>query len=236
MRIHCQKAPRPFAIGSESLTFPKQNSHILDLSHIRPSSTYQQSHDTDVVDTLLAKNNELQQRIDTLQTKIDRLHQDKSLLKSQLKSTRSQLREERLTSAELEIKTQELRAVLIPVSETQLSDGEVVSKFTSLRSQILKLVKSTWRRDNFKPGIELTKNHTAFLGPFMEGKVDMRYLDNRVRSIIFEALHACILGKRCYHLDENLTHLEGQVGEFEDWMWKRLPTGKYLYPAFICLL
>lgn len=126
--------------------------------------------------------------------------------------------------------------MLIPVSATQLSDGEVVSKFISLRSQILRLVKSTWRRDKFKPNLEFTTTQIRFLGPFIRGKVDMRYLDDRLRSVMFAFLHAHILGKRSYALGGYLTHLEKQVGEFEDWMWKQLPTGIYLSSVLLCFL
>lgn len=79
--------------------------------------------------------------------------------------------------------------MLIAVSEPQLSDGEVVGKFASIRSQILKLVKSTWRRDKFKPEFELTNNQMRVFGSFTEGRVDMRVIDNRIRSIIFQTLH-----------------------------------------------
>lgn len=146
-------------------------------------------------------------------------------------STKTKLREEKLKSAELEIKTQDLRAMLIPVSETQLSDGEVVNKFTSLRSQILKFVKSTWRRDKFKPDLNLTNYQMGVFSPFMEGRVDMKYLDNRIRGVVFDILHGYILGRRSYALGGELTHFEKQVGDFEEWMWKTLPAGNYLPSA-----
>lgn len=211
----------------------KQNPHILGLSQLRPSSAYQQSLDKNVVDTLLAKNNELQQHIKTLQTMNDKLHQEKSFWKSRSDSNKRKLLQERQRSAELEIKTQELRAVLIPVSETQLSDGEVVSKFISLRSQILKLVKRTWRRDKFKPNIELTQDHVNILGPFMDDRVDMRYVDNHMRGIVFKTLHARILGKRTYALGGSHTRVEDLLGEFEGWVWEQLPTGNGSSPTLL---
>lgn len=150
---------------------------------------------------------------------------------SRYNSTKIKLREERLKSAELETKTQDLRAMLIPLSETQLSDGEVVSKFVSLRSQILRLVKSTWRRDKFKPDLEPTNNQRRVFSPFMEGKVGMRYLDNHIRRVIFQTLHTQVLGKRSYFLGGKLTRLEEHLGEFEDWMWKQFPAGNYPSPT-----
>lgn len=220
-----------FVTANTSLNFSKQSSSFLDLFQLRPSSGNQQSQDQHVIDTLLAKNNELQQHIHSLQAMNDELQQECSLWKTRYHSSKNKLREERLKSAELETKTQDLRAMLIPVNETQLSDGEVVSKFASLRSQILKLVKSIWRRDKFKPDLELTNNQKMVFIPFMEGRVDMRYLDNRLRSVVFETLHAYVLGKRSYALGGKLIRLEDHLGEFEDWMWKQLPTGNYPSPT-----
>lgn len=218
--------------GNRITDFYNQSASIWNLLQLRPSAGYQQSHDQHVIDTLLAKNNELQQHIHSLHATNHKLQQNYSHLENQYHSIRTELGEERLKSAELETKTQNLRAMLIPVSETQLSDGEVVSKFTFLRSQILKLVKSTWRRDRFKRSPVLTGSQRKVFGPFMENQVDMKYLDNRLRCTVFSFLFRYIFDKRNYALGGKFPDLEDHLGEFEDWMWKHLPTGNYLSPTF----
>lgn len=144
-------------------------------------------------------------------------------------STREELDKERLKSAELESKTQNLRAMLIPTQEIQLSDSEVVSKFVCLRSQILRFVKRTWCCDKFKPGFEFTKEHERFLQPFVNGRVDMKYLDNRLRGRIFAHLHHAIFGVRTYALGGTHDGLDAALGKLETEMWNQVPEGSSIF-------
>ncbi|KAJ4387859.1 hypothetical protein N0V93_008462 [Gnomoniopsis smithogilvyi] len=199
-----------------------QGSNLWGLFQLR-SPPAQHSLDQHDINTILAKNNELQQQIATLEGTKDSLWSEYCSLKDQYDSTLSELAEEKVKIAELESKTQTLRAMLIPANETQLSDGEVIGRFTSLHSQILKLVKTTWRRDVLKPGVRLTDEQAKLLGPYIDGKVDVKYLDNRLRRVIFIYVKTRILNARTYALGEGLTRWDEQLGDFEDLMWKKLP-------------
>lgn len=184
-----------------------------------------------MINTLLVKNNELHQRNDSFQAAYNTLSQDYSLLKAQHDSTRGSLDQERLRSAALESKMQNLRSMLIPANETQLSDGEVVSKFTSLRSQILKLVKTTWRRDRFKSNFKITASHERILRPYIDGKVSMKYLDNWLRGVVFFHLKAYIFDLRTFSLAGKNVGLDDGLGKFETLMWEELPRGNHIHPT-----
>lgn len=172
----------------------------------------------------MTKHNELQQQIAILQAANTELQGSCSSWKAQYDAARGKLAQERLKRAELESKTQSLRSMLVPAHERQLSDSEVLAKFISLRSQILKLVKTTWHH-SLKSNWTLTEMQTKALRHFLNGKLDSRYLDSRVRSEVFSFLQKNILGVRTYALGEKNTVLDYTLGNVENFMWERLSDG-----------
>lgn len=184
------------------------------------------------MDALLAENSELQQKIKSLHNTLGKLQHHNSYLKEVCSSSkelqekfRCELAQERLKSAELETKTAKLRSMLIPANETQLSDGEVLTKFTTLRSHILKLVKTTGLRDFDPNQWYISEQQHRILSPFAEGKVNMRYIDNRLRGVVFSILTKHIFSVRHYPVEAKHEHLGEALRNAESYMFNMLPKG-----------
>lgn len=163
-----------------------------------------------------------QEMYEKLKREYASLKAEHDITTSRLDTTRRELGQERTKTADLESKTASLRSMLIPTSKAQLSDAEVVGKFTALRSQILALVKSTWRQQ-FRNHVQATELRERIFNPFREGKVEMRYLHNCLRSLVFEVIHCRILDVRHYALGEDFGKVDKALGEVESFMWKNLP-------------
>lgn len=179
---------------------------------------------------LLAKNNELRREVESSHASLAKLQHENSALRAEYSSSkegheniRRELAQERLKSAELESKTANLRSMLIPTNETQLSDGEVIAKFASLRSQILKLVKTVWSHE-FKD-VHVTEEQSMILSPFATDEIDLRYLDNRLRGVVFSILNDQIFGVRHYGLDEKRAGLSKTLRKVESLLCGKLPKG-----------
>lgn len=181
----------------------------------------------------MSDNFDLQQEIKSLQDSLDKLRYDNlslgeecSSLKTLQDDFRRKLAQERVKSAELERKADSLRSLLIPKVETQLSDGEIVAKFTSLRSQILKLVKTAWSR-NIVHNAEVSEQQQKILRPFfVDRKVDMRYIDDRLRGVVFDILHEHIFSIRHYPVDAKYSCLGETLRNVEEYMLGNLHRGK----------
>ncbi|KAJ4422618.1 hypothetical protein N0V82_002737 [Gnomoniopsis sp. IMI 355080] len=169
----------------------------------------------------------LNEHFNVLQAKHDALRQDRSSLQTDYDSIKTKLSDERSRNAELESKTQSLRSLLIPSKELQLSDGEVVSKFTSMRSQILKLVKTTWRRDGFDTSKRLTDIQVEYFRPFLASELDMKYLDNVLRSLVFASLDKHIFSARTYALDKDFADLDAALGKTEAQIWETMSEDRF---------
>lgn len=148
--------------------------------------------------------------------------------------TRRELAQEKVKNAELERKTSNLRSMLIPEIETQLSDSEVVAKFISLRSQILKLVKTAWSHDLLEEKMEVSDEQKRIFGPFYHDGVSKKYLDNRLRGVVFSILHDQIFSVRHHALPLHKDSLGDTLCRTESFMCQKLPKGNNMsvvYPA-----
>lgn len=190
--------------------------------------------DADIVETLLAENSKHLNEIEHLRSSQGKLEQRNSSLSAELMSSKSehetirrQLAEERAKNMELESKTVHLRSMLIPATETQLSDGEVVAKFTALRAQILKLVMSAWSRKwDEATNKNVTDHQFKIFSPFANGGVNMKYLDNRLRGVVFSILNDQIFSTRHYATDSKHAPLNQRLGDVERLLWQNIPRGK----------
>lgn len=190
------------------------------------------------VDTLLFKNNKLQQETESLRDALGKLQLDNSSLskecsswKGRYEKVRSEFAQERVKSAEQELKMASLRSMLIPKTEVQLSDNEVVARFASLRSQILKLIKTVWSPVNFVPKADVSAEQYNFkiLYTFVEGKVDMRYMDNLLRGVVFSILNEHVFSVRHYPIDTKNESLGEALSYAESYMFDKLPKGNNTY-------
>lgn len=137
-----------------------------------------------------------------------------------------QLAQERAKNLDLENKTVHLRSMLIPATESQLSDSEVVAKFTSLRSQILKLVKTAWSR-NLVQRRSLSEEQTEVLSPFYKNDVSFKYLDNRLQSVVFSILEERVFGARHYATNPDHAILNANLGRVEALLWHKISKGNF---------
>jgi molecular chaperone GrpE (heat shock protein) len=112
-----------------------------------------------------------------------------------------------------------LRHMIVPVSEEQLLDSDVVSKFTSLRASILALVRQTWIT-SLKSGIDFGE-----LSPYQKElfrSIPISY--ERLRHVVFCGVYRIILGPKRYFLGNSFQLLEKGIQEVEQKLSER-PSG-----------
>lgn len=115
------------------------------------------------------------------------------------------------------------RDMLIPVSEKQILDAEVVQKFTSLRSSIMALVRRTWAlklRTNSDVR-KLSDNQHYFFMSSGSGSYD------KLRFVVFEFIYQWIFDSKNYFLKEGLESLEECLRKGEKSLLKNSPVGKF---------
>lgn len=116
----------------------------------------------------------------------------------------------------------QLRQMLVPVSEKQVLDSEVVSRFTSLHSSIMALVRQTWRttlKEDVEPRLLSRDQHRFFISSF-----PLSY--NRLRSLVSEAIGDIILGSQNYFLEDSFQELEQKIKTVERALARTMPKGK----------
>lgn len=211
----------------------KQSSGTL-WSLLSSSENRRNPKDQHTIDMLHARINELRREVESSNASLAKLRKENSYWiashsssKEFHENTRHELAQERLKSAELERKTADLRSMLIPASETQLSDSEVIAKFSLLQSHILRFVKTVTRSHDFKKArvMETTEEQTRILSPFASGKINMRYLDDRLRGVVFSILDDQIFSVRHYSLGQKDTRLGNILCKAESYLREKLPKG-----------
>ncbi|KAL1866882.1 hypothetical protein Daus18300_006585 [Diaporthe australafricana] len=96
-----------------------------------------------------------------------------------------------------------LRQMLVPPSEKQVIDADVVSKFTRFRSSILALVRRTW---TLKLRQEVDVEALSVTQRFVFSGFPINY--DRLRCVVFTLLDLAILNSRNYFLGQNFEELE----------------------------
>lgn len=148
-------------------------------------------------------------------------------LNTEVQRTRRELSVERATNKDLREGMAKLRLMLVPSSESQISDSDIISKFTALRSLTLRLVKGTWSM-RFKNDIDMRRwsdwQRNVF-GPFADQTSHWQTLHNKLRSLIFDFIGIYVLNCRHYYLKHNCIRLDKVLGDAEDYICDSLPEG-----------
>lgn len=180
------------------------------------------------IDTLCAQNTELHNENEHIKSKLSKIEHDYANLTTEMETVRRALSEERQKNEALEKKTADLRSMLVPPPEVKLSDMEMVQRFTSLRTLIHKLVKSTWDHKWLPTPIAVGSELTIILQPFYKGAVHARYMDNCLCGYIFSVLNQKIFGVRNFGLPPNLGKINTFLGDTEVYVGGHQELGKKL--------
>lgn len=158
---------------------------------------------------------------------------DKARLSSQFNDVSQQLAKERQEYRQkiaqlysqnktLHDKTDTLRKMLVPVSEKQVLDADVVQRFTILRSGIVGLVRQTWvpalKHDVDSLGFSLLQQD------LIATELPLTY--DRLRCIVFFFIHASVFDSQNYFLGYNFENLEQLVRRVERELNKNSPEGR----------
>lgn len=115
----------------------------------------------------------------------------------------------------------QLRQMLVPVTEKQVSDSDIVSKFTSLRSGIRGLVRQTWKlalKEEFEPRL-MAENQRGFFTSF-----PVSY--DRLRFLVSDAIRIIIFDSQNYFLGDSFQELERRIQKVERELARTMPKGK----------
>lgn len=119
-------------------------------------------------------------------------------------------------------KNDKFRQMLIPVSEKQVPDAEVVQRFTSLRSSMLALVRGTWKLA-FRDDVDLISLSQDQIYIFKSGRT-CDY--DRLRYAVFYFIHKRILSTQHYFLENGLEETEQRLQLVEKELVERSPVGE----------
>jgi hypothetical protein len=136
--------------------------------------------------------------------------------------------DEKIARLEHEIRTltrtsDQLRQMLVPVSEKQVLDADVVSRFTSLRMSILGLVRQTWKTTPTEglDFMQLSDSQQRFFGS------DLPLTYERLRHIVSHGICQFILCRQAYFLGGGFAGLEEGVRRVERELYRISTGGKY---------
>lgn len=101
-----------------------------------------------------------------------------------------------------------LRHMIVPMSEKQVLDSDVVSRFTSLRISILALVRQTWTTA-LKSDVDFSK-----LSEYQQELLGSISYE-RLRHLVFHGTYTCILDPECYFLGYGFEQLEQRIQKVE---------------------
>lgn len=118
-------------------------------------------------------------------------------------------------------KSEKYRQMLIPASEKQVMDADVVHKFTSLRSRILALVRQTWALKR-RPDVDfqlLPPSHQGFFLSRIPGSYD------RLRYVVSVFLYNGIFEAPNYFLQDDQQSFEDRLQQLERHLFDISPNG-----------
>lgn len=177
--------------------------------------------------TLQREKATLGRQVDDAKKETHGLQKQYEILGAEMNRTRHELNAEKAITKHLGERVASLRSMLVPPSEAQVSDSEVVSKFTALRSLTFRFVKGTWAL-SFKADANeesLSGWQLEFARPFSYAGAPWQTLHSRIRSYIFDVISAEILNHCHYLLNKNSRDLDNMLGNTEDYMLRNLPEG-----------
>ncbi|KUI61321.1 hypothetical protein VP1G_08475 [Cytospora mali] len=176
-------------------------------------------------DQLAQNNQQLRKANEKLQSEAYTAEQHIERLTSEITAARRELSIERVNNQELKERLANLRLMLVPRSEDQVSDSEVQRKFTALRSLITRLVRATWAK-RFKNNIDdmaLSNGQREFFRHFTGADAQWKTLHNRLRFFVFYSLHQAMLGRSYYTLREGYKSIDSNLESVEVFMREHLP-------------
>lgn len=129
----------------------------------------------------------------------------------------------------LQAKNDTLRQMLVPVSEKQVLDGEVVQKFASLRSGIIGLVRQTWV-PRLKHGVDVVR-----LSPTQQDLIALAFpiTYDRLRCLFFTFVHDNVFESPSYFLGDDFKTLEQLLQRAERILTEHSPEGKSMDRSII---
>lgn len=126
-----------------------------------------------------------------------------------------------------------LRQMIVPVSEKQLPDSDVVSKFTNLRKGILGFVRQSWKME-LQEGVDI-RQLPGLQGDFFRSRLPLTY--DRTRGVVFQIIHSIIFRPHNYFLGREFEHLEQYMQSVERGLIESLAPGMYkihVYHKVLC--
>lgn len=165
------------------------------------------------------------------QDEIARLHSELDSVKLDLQAEREKARKE-IAQLHVQIRasnerSEKYRQMLIPASEKQVMDADLVHKFTSLRSRILALVRQTWALKP-RPDVEfrrLPPSHQEFFLSRIPGSYD------RLRYVVSAFLYQGIFEAPSYFLRNDHHSFEDHLQKLERHLFDISPNGNSKSPT-----
>ncbi|KAI7775463.1 hypothetical protein LA080_006795 [Diaporthe eres] len=142
----------------------------------------------------------------------EELFKEKSAARNEISQLQSQIKL-------LNEKNDKFRQMIIPVSEKQVLDVEVMQKFTSLRSSIIALVRRTWT---------LKLRHDINVRDFSNGQHyifksgDLSSYD-RLRYVVFHFIYQGVFNAKNFFLKDGFEHLENYLQKVENGLCETSP-------------
>lgn len=181
----------------------------------------------EAIDQLLHRNQKLERANESLKRDMGAAKERNHKLKDDMNAARQDLLHERAKNEELKKRMTSLRQMLIPPSEDQVSDTEVMQKFISLRSLIFRLVRTTWAK-KLRDGIsekKLSEGQVTFARSYLGKDAMWKSLYHRIRYFIFYQLCMSVLGRRRYGLAKDFREFDRELEAIETYLWEGHPEG-----------
>ncbi|KAG8162544.1 hypothetical protein KVR01_008309 [Diaporthe batatas] len=157
---------------------------------------------------LVEERNDAQEEYQALSAHAAALHKDLESEKQDHRKDVSRLEDQIRT---LTRTSDQLRQMLVPVSEKQTHDMDVIAKFNTLNKSIIGLTRQTWKTA-FKPGVDFRRMsgpQQHLLGPSIPISYD------RLQSLVFMGIDECIFGPQQYFLGRRFREMEEHIQEVE---------------------
>ncbi|ROV88753.1 hypothetical protein VMCG_10061 [Cytospora schulzeri] len=179
----------------------------------------------EAIEELLHQTRQLQQENQSLRGEVSATRQQNQKLTTDITTSRRDLSQERAKNQELTDRMTSLRQMLVPPPEDQISDTEIIQRFTALRSLIFRLVRSTWDR-KLKDDVgerDVSEGQCTFFGTITNKNANWKTLYNRLRYFVFYKLSDLVLGRRLYGLGKSCKGLDKELEAMEFYMWDKIP-------------
>lgn len=185
-------------------------------------SASQHAHVAINIDELLQQRDDLTHESQRLETKYKNARQRIVHLEAQIEKNANlaaQINAANEKNAKLTQRMAALRQMLVPASENQVIDSEIVRRFSRIRSGILSLVRQTWKTA-IRPDVkdqDMTPDQKELLG------VDLTY--DRLRSVVFLIIHKDVFGARQYFLGDACKDIERSLRKVEKFLFVNTSEG-----------